>query len=486
MMTVIGPTGSGKNNFVNLLLLSAILAGNAWIVAFFPHPQPAIQLIAEAYAVLGDALIPRLIVERLSDTDRVLMRSIVRRTAEANHFARNLANDRSLNWFLEMLAYGRPDFKNPTSRPVLYRFTSLAYRALQYAAAWMPDSWMPLVLRPRHPVQEQAIATCTHPEVRGELEWIRTLPLREQLALLQPVQNMLTPFIGNAVSDPRSSRPPRFDKREFLRRGGIHILIADNIPLEAQRLAFALDFEETMIAAGQGVGRPGFYVVDELNKLGVTESYVTRLATMRASDVTIIGIQQWLSFETPEQSEGHCQNTDHYWTPQASERMAELAARDMRGLLDRFAVHHFDETVRQFNQIELVDRESVTETSGPHGSSKSKSKSVVPVSIPQFIVERRPVYESPKDQEFWNVARIMQAPVGTVFVKPRMGPPRVEQVPLFPNTWGFPEVMRARFEECLAKCMQNPIFETPVVNGFPVPASPTTPTRQNGRRRRSR
>lgn len=486
MMGIFGPTGSGKNNFGNTLLNAMTLAGNAWVVAFFPHLLPAMQLIAEAYAVLGDALIPRLIVERLRDTDRVMMRSVVRRAEQGTHFARTLANDLSLNWFLEMLAYGRPDFQNPTSRPVLYRFTTLAYRALQYAGVWMPDSWMPFVLRPRHPVQELAIETCTHPEVRHDLEWIRTFSLRDQLALLQPIENMLIPFVRNAVIDPRTSRQARFDKREFLRHGGLHIIIADNLPLEAQRLMFALDFEETMNAAGQGVGRPGVYFVDELNKLGVTESFVTRLATMRASDVTIIGIMQWLDFETPALEEGFCQNTDHVWMPQSSPRMAELAVRDMRGLLDRFAVHHEEETTRQVSRIALIERETFTEGAGPHGKTKSTSKTVVPVSIPELITERRPVYESPKDQEFWHVARIMESPIGTVFIKPRLGPPRVERVPLFPNSWGFPEVMQARFEECLAKCMNNPIFETPTVNDFPVPAARTTPTQQNGRRRRSR
>lgn len=485
-MAVIGPTGSGKNNYVNLLLLALILGGNHWVVCYFPHPQPAIQLVAEAYAVLGDALIPRLIVERLRDTDRVVMRSIVRREQQGTHFARTLANDLSLNWFLEMLAYGRPDFQNPTSRPVLYRFTTLAYRALQYAGVWMPDSWMPFVLRPRHPVQDLAIETCTHPEVRHDLEWIRTFSLRDQLALLQPIENMLTPHVGNAVSGSRTSRPPRHVKQEFMRRAGIHVIIADGIPRESQRLVFAQDFEETMTAAEQGVGRPGVYMVDELNKLGVTEGFVNRLATMRASDVTIIGIKQWLDFETPALEEGFCQNTDHVWMPQSSPRMAELAVRDMRGLLDRFAVHHEEETTRQVSRIALIERETFTEGAGPHGKTKSTSKTVVPVSIPELITERRPVYESPKDQEFWHVARIMESPIGTVFIKPRLGPPRVERVPLFPNSWGFPEVMQARFEECLAKCMNNPIFETPAENDFPVPAARTTNTQQNARRRRSR
>ncbi len=486
MMGIIGPTGSGKNNYLNLMLLSLILAGTHSIHCFFPNEPAAVPLIAEAYALLGDALIPRLIVERLRETDRVIMRTVVQQSQAATHYARRLADDLNLNWFFDVLAHGRPDFKNPTSRPVLTRFSTLAFRARQYSREWWPDSWIPLVVRSMHAVQRMAIGACTADEVRTELEWISRFSMRDQLSLLEPIVNLLTPFVRNAVIEPRLSRPARFSKLEAINRGLIHIIIGDGAPLDAQRLYFALDLEETMNACRAGARLPVVYVADELNRLGITDGLIHHMATMRTFNVQICSLLQYFDFETPAQQEGFCQNSDRVWTPQASARMADLAVLDMRGMLDRFRVHHEDVETRQLTRIELAERETIAISKGPHGETKTKSTTIVPVSIPQIVEYRKPIYESPRDQEFWKTGDLMAAPIGTVFIKPRLQPPRVERVRLFPNSWGYQESMEARYEECLAKVMQNPIFEEPVINPFPVPAATTTNSAGRGRRRRSR
>ncbi|HEY1599258.1 MAG TPA: hypothetical protein VGG64_06625 [Pirellulales bacterium] len=484
MRLYVGPTGSGKNNTVNTDLMPFV--STHWISGIFPNEEPARHFVSELYAREGEGVLPRLVVQRFRDTSRVIAEEIIQQHQNDDPFQRDLADDLGLSFLWGVIGQNRKDFRNTVERPVLLRNGTFAVRAKQRSRVWWSDSWIPLVMRPRHPVQLHAIENCTDQEVRDELVRMSTYSLRDQLALLQPIENLLNPPLRNPVIAARTSRQPTEDRRAALNGGEIRVTILEGISHEAQQMAYALELNRIVSLALSGLERPGILVIDELNKLGVTQNLVTALATLRTYGVDIWTIKQYLAFEDEYQRNGFLQNVDLYLPPQNDPMMAEFGADVMRGLLDEYAVHHDEVTTRQFTRIEMVERETESESSGPNGKTKGKSKTLVPVSIPEITQERRPVYKSARDQKFWKAGDIMNAPIGTVFVKPKLQPPYVRTVREFPNSWGYREVADARFEECLQRVMQKPIFEVPVVNPFPVPAATTTNTARRGGRRRSR
>jgi hypothetical protein len=308
-----------------------------------------------------------------------------------------------------------------------------------------------------------AINSCTNEAVKRELIRASMMPLRDLLTLYMPIENLLAPVLGNSIVEARMSFQDTWDRAAFMEAGGIHIVIGEGLALDSLRFLRALDFQRLM-ELQMKVKRPGLYVFDEMNRLGVTSNDVLRMATMRNYRATLVYLCQFLpELDSPELLRGFLTNSDHWWLPQQSPEMAEMAVSDCRGLLDEYHVHHHEYSQRQYSDLQWIERETLTE--GPHG--KSKSKTLVPVSIPRIVNEERPVYSDHRSQVFWRACDLMESPVGRVWVKPRMGKPYVFQSPNLRKGWGWPEVAKERFEELYELNLRNPVFEEPVEWEFP-------------------
>src|SRR4051794_264125 len=90
---IIGPSGTGKTNLIKVQAIQIAQEGTAWATFAFPHPQAGEELIGELYAIFGPSVQKRLIIERVSDVDRVIHRRYVNRSFAKNEFEFMREND---------------------------------------------------------------------------------------------------------------------------------------------------------------------------------------------------------------------------------------------------------------------------------------------------------------------------------------------------------------------------------------------------------
>lgn len=295
---ICGRTGSGKTNFVLWELLEIAERGDEWIIAVFPHPQPGEQFVSELYARFGKAILNRLIVERLSDMDRVIMRDLIKYSAAKDPYVRLRENDEFCAHFMGVAANGR-QFTTWLEHPVLEKYTKLAVRLCQNQDQWISQSLLPGSLVPKSAIANHYIDHCPLTEVRMEFVRMTAMCLRDQLTLLEPAKRLLEQFLTSPPIIARTSKPATFNRAHFLNDAGIFVVLGGDISDDALRLLVGADFQETCFLAKKGrLTKRGYIVLDECNNyrlVGLAEAKA--LATMRAFGVNLWLVCQALDFD---------------------------------------------------------------------------------------------------------------------------------------------------------------------------------------------
>jgi hypothetical protein len=296
---ICGRTGSGKTNFVLWELLKIVERGDKWIIAVFPHAQPGEQFVAELYARFGKTILRRLIVERLSDMDRVIMRDFIKCSTAKDPYVRMTKNDEFSSHFMGMAANGRQFTEGWLAHPVLEKYTKLSVRLCQNQDQWISQSLLPGSLVPKSAIANHYIDHCPVPELRMEFLRMIAMSLRDQLTLLEPAKRLLEQFLTSPPIIAHTSKPATFNRAQFLSNAGIFVILGGDISDDALRLLVGADFQETCFLAKKGrLTLPGCIVLDECNNYrlaGLAEAKA--LATMRAFGVNIWLVCQALDFD---------------------------------------------------------------------------------------------------------------------------------------------------------------------------------------------
>jgi hypothetical protein len=481
---VAGPSGTGKTNYLNVEALKIVERGDCWGTWVFPHPQPGYQLIAELYARYGEAILERLIVERLQDMDRIIHRKYVNVSTAENDFDRMRENDEFCWQFLDMAARRR-GLADLAETPVLEKYAKLAVNVYQCLDAWISESQIPRFLRPKSPAQDFAIAHCTvgpdAAELREELRRTAIFPPREQLSLLEPAERLLNALFRNAVIFARTTQPQKIDLVDFKNKCGIHIILGGNVSDDALRLHVGTDFQQTAFHAKNQQLRNGVYVVDEANNYLLIGNFESKaLSTLRAFGTDCVYAVQSYDFPTEEIKNNVLINTIHVLFRQAW-KSAQESAQTLLPLLDKFAVHHERVIKRQVHAgFQEIEKKGKTVSKGEHGKTESESTSSHLLPIIREVEESEPIYIPPHDQLVWLAQYLQGLPVGTCVVNEHDRAPYKYPVPLMPDLWAFSGLAQLKAEECIQLVKSQAMYEPP------VRISPITRSVESGMRKSTR
>jgi hypothetical protein len=465
-----GTTGSGKTNYLVVEHLAYIDRNDGWLIAQFPHPQAGELFVAELFACFGESILDRLVVERYSDMDRVIMRTFVRSSTHPDFLTRMQENEELLGSLMDKLAQRRK-INDLAEFPVLEKYSRLAIRVKQNQSEWFPDYKIPKILVPNGPIWRQALEHCTDCELAAELDDLQTMPIREQLSLLEPARRLLEGIFRSPPIIARTSQPEEWDKETRLNNNMIYVGIGGNISDDALRIMVGSDYQDTIFLAKQRRIKPGRYSVDEVNNYHLCGPFEARsLSTSRAFGVETWYADQVSIFPTPEIEKQVDGNSDHVWFLQGDEELAEKAAKDLSGGFDEFKIHHTDETHKQVHLgFDYEERHTKGRVKDHLGGIKSESEStsIVPIARYGEVIEQRHGYQSGQEQTFWKKTDLLSLPVGSCFVRQRGRAPYRENVKLMPDSWAFPGLAKQKFHECLELIKRKPIFQKPILHEEP-------------------
>lgn len=467
----VGPTGTGKTNLVLLLILSMIDSG-CWITAAFPHEQPGLDLIAELYARYGKAIFNRLLVIDLRDMTKVVMTQFIHSSSNPDPLQRLHENDIFSAPLLDSMRRRRPDIKSWDERPTLYDGAQLAIRLYQNKDRWYPEPWLYDAFLKRHPKQTFVASHCTNVDDRNELLSFNFLPPREQESTSKAIRRLLKGTLAIPAILARTSKPPVHDKKAFLNRGGITVILGGASD-QAASVAIGSDFAETMFLAKQGLERPGVYVVDEaLNHKLLGEYESTILSTIRWKGVSVWYVVQSFDFPSEEIKNNVLQNTDHYWFRQGTYDMAMEAAKDMLGALDEYKVHHTI-TKQVHAGFDTIHRVTKGISKHPeHGDIESEHEQVS--MVPLYKELKEDVHQAPDHQLVW-FAQSMQELQWECCVREKNRAPYKLSIPLLPDSWAFEGLKERKAAECLTLLKERPEYQTPELTN-PEPRTTKSPT----------
>lgn len=461
-----GSTGSGKTNAACVHLLEKAIRGDCWITAAFPHPQWGELLIAELYATLGDALFDRLIVERLEDTDRVIMRQFIHSSDHADPYKKMLEDDEYRNGFLD-ICMRQQGITTLSESPAKFKYSHVAVSLKQCQDVWWSDSLLPYAIR-KHPFRSFAKAHATDPKSVFEVEEIERMPIAQQLTMVESAARLTSDVLSSPVIQARTCLPETIDWTAFKNNCGIHIILGGNISDHALRVHIGTDFQKTVNDAKKRKIIPGIYFVDEATNYHLYGAYESKaLSTVRAFGISMWHAVQSCDYPTPDISRNTNQNVEDYIFAQFDPDESEQAARGLKGAYDRMKIHHEREVKRQVpiqGAFDIVTRKSVAK--GDNGKSVTESEQLVQ----RYDTEREyiPEFEKGKDQEFWKAQELQMLRVGQCVVRERNRPPYRLDVPLFPDSWGFPGYAKDKAEQCIQILKSRPPYETPVSVEFPT------------------
>lgn len=473
--SIFGPTGSGKGNLVNTWLLEWFQKGH-WVTYVGPHGDIVEKAIAELYYKLGPSIFKRpIIIERLSDTDRVVMRQYIRRSAKTG-FEGMQENEQFASTHLETLAHQRRK-TDLVESPVLNTYAFLLDRAYQEQDGWYPEWWLKHGMDSRHAAHKHIVRHCRSGDIRSELESIRFFPQREKIQMLYAVTRLFDAVYGKTAVIARTSKPATMDWVKLKNEGGLHFIIGGGISIEAFRLHACTDFQQTVFD-GHLLTRPGYYVFDEVSNYDLWNEFELRcLATVRHLGINMVGQFQSATFADPEDFRVVLNNTNHVWMPQQDFDMAKLAALDCSGMLSRDKVSHFDEIKRQVNKgFREVTHVLKGSSEGEHGGSKSEREQISMLPIYETEIEKKPIREQHDSQVFWQAQEFMEMSIGDAVVREMRKKPYKIHLPLMKDSWPF-GMAQKKVEECIERIKQKSEYETPEIR-YPEP--PTTPLANKG------
>lgn len=476
-----GPTGSGKGNLINTWVRDWFKKGH-WVTYVAPHADIAEKLIAELYYELGPAMFRRpILIERLSDTDRVIMREYIRRSTKTG-FEGMQENEQFASPFIETLAQQRRKIDLAES-PALNDLSLLLAAVYQSQDHWCPEWWLRHGVECRHACHSHLVRHCLLDHLRTELEAIRFYPHQDKIRLLYAVTRLFKAVYGKAPIMARTSKPATTDWIAFKNAGGLHFLLAGDAAPEADRLHVRSDFQRTVFD-GHLLTREGFYVFDEVNNRSYWAPFeFLCLATVRHLGISMVGQFQSANFAEQEDFRAVLSNTNHVWMPQQDFDMAKIATLDCSGLLSRDKISHVDEIKRQVNKgFREVTHVLKGKTHGEHGHSKSEREQLSMLPVYETEIEKKPIREQHDSQVFWQAQQFMEMQIGEAVVREMRKKPYKIHVPLMKDSWPF-GMAQKKVEQCIERIKQRPEYETPEIR-YPEP--PTTPLGKRGTKKPGR
>lgn len=474
-----GRTRSGKTRLELVRLLDQAEAQEKRSITFIaPHAEAGETLIAELYARFGSSILPRLIVERISDCSKVVMRTLIKRSTAGNYFVRRNQNAVYCKNFMDMVGR-RIGIVNWAEHRVLLKYTRLAVSTFQHLDTWVPESLVPQFLVPRSKEWEFALAHVTDEKLFHALQRISRMSEKDQLYHTEPVVRLLEDFLGNPAIEARTSKPQRWDRVAFHNAGGIQVILGEDGYEDALAAVVSADFQETcyLLKTGQ-IHVPFTYGIDEALNAQLFGWYESRaLSTMAGSGLSMDLIIQSDDFPTPEMKRNANQNTDHYWFNCGDWETAMEGARDLLGALDEYKVHHT--TSKQVHAGFAYEKRRSHGTTDAGDSGSRRTVTTTEVAVPQYDTVQENVFQSGNEQIIWQAQQLQMLPERTCWCRPMGRAPYRMAVPLLEDSWAFPAIPELGIEalatqkvkECLELLKTKDIYETPV-----QPELPATPT----------
>jgi hypothetical protein len=476
-----GSTGSGKTNAASVDILGFAKRGDYWITAVYPHPQAGELLIAELFAIFGEAIFDRLIVERLSDTDRVIPRQFIFSSSDADPYQKAIQDDEYRGAFVDILL---PSQEKATlgDQPSKLENLNLAISAKQKLDTWISDSWTHHLLE-KHPVNEFAKLHLPG-DFKIQLEAIDSLDPKSRLMGPGSAVRLMKPVMGSPVIQVRTFTPESHDDVEFKNKGGIRIILGGDVSKDALRVLVGADFQRTVRDAKRRLLNPGIYFVDEATNYGLYGQFESdALSTVRAFNISMWHAIQSENYPTQDIKRNVAQNVDDYIFLQRDPDEAFNSARTLNAARDLYEIHHEDVSYRSVDTDEFITRKGKSVTKGEKGKSVTESEQLIQKKREEEV--RRQVYNPLTQQTERRSDQLMILRTGECWVNARGRAPYRMQVPLFPDSWAFPGLAQAKADECIRLLKQRLPYRTPVAVPFPVLAKTTTSSGGSGKNRPS-
>jgi hypothetical protein len=445
-----------------------------------PHAEAGETFVAELYARFGSTILPRLLVERISDCSTVVMRTLIKKSVAANYFMRRNQNAVYCKNFMEMVGR-RIGIVNWADHRVLQKYTRLAVSIHQHLDVWVPESLVPQFLVPKSKEWEFALAHVTDEKLFHALQRISRMSEKDQLYHTEPVVRLLEDFLGNPAIEARTSKPQRWDRVAFHNAGGIQVILGEDGYEDALCAVVSADFQETchLLKTGQ-IRCPFTYAIDEALNAQLFGWYESRaLSTMAGSRLSIDFIIQSDDFPSPEMKRNANQNTDHYWFNCGDWETAMEGARDLLGALDENKVHHT--TTKQVHAgFTYEKRHSHGTTEGGENGSR-RTVTITEVAVPQYDTVQENVFQTGNEQLIWKAQELQTLPERTCWCRPMGRSPYLMTVPLLEDSWAFPAIPELGIEalstqkvkECSGLLKTKDIYETPVKPELPATQTPS-------------
>lgn len=484
-----GSTGSGKTNAAAYFLRKYGIEGEYWITAVFPHPQWGELLIAELYHDYGEAIFDRLIVERLSDTDRIIPRQFLYSSSDPDPYKRAMENDEYRGAWVDTYLPSQ-SIGHLSDQAFKYKYMHLAGKVKQNQKEWWPESWLSYVLE-KHAVHDHAKQNMMEDrkDLTGELEELDKMAHKERFIGPGSASRLIDTVNGNPVMQVRTCMPETFDWVQFKNKGGIHIILGGNVSKDALRVHVGADFQRTVRDAKRRLLHPGIYFIDEATNYGLYGQFESdALSTVRA-----FGVSMWHAIQSenyPEEiKQNVSQNVEDYVFLQLDPDESLRAARTLNASRDRYKVHHEDVSFRSVETEEFIERKGKSITKGDK-KSVTESTQLIPKKREEEVRTAR--YEALSDQTDFMSQELMTLLPGECWVNERGRAPHKTRVPLFEDSWGLrPDrpwertLSQEKADECINLLKQRPPYVTPVVVPFPVQDKTTTSSGGSGKNKPS-
>lgn len=454
-----------------------------------PHREAGEVFVSELYARFGTSILPRLLVERISDSSKVVMRTLIRKSTATDYYLRKNENAAFCRNFMDMIAR-RIGITNWSEHRVLLKYTRLAVQTYQHIDHWLPESLVSRFLVPKSEAWQFATAHVSEEHLFHELMRISRMSEKDQLYHTEPVVRLLEDFLGNPAIEARTSRPQKWDRVAFHNAGGIQVIIGEDGYEDALSALVSADFQETCHLLKAGMLRvPVTYAIDEATSAGLVGWYESKaMSTMAGFDLSIDLIIQSYDFPTPEIKHNVLQNTNHYWFNCGDYEMALEGARDLLGSLDEYKVHHT--TRKQLHGgFDYDSRQSVGKTGT--GSDARTTITVTKVAVPRYDTIEEKAYQSGAEQLIWKAKQLQELPERTCWARPMGCTPYLKPVETLDDSWAFPAIPELGIEalstqkvkECLELLKTKDIYETPIrpqLPAIPTPSAPSGAPHSNG------
>lgn len=473
---VSGMTGSGKTNSVLNEMMDVVYRGTHWLTFVAPHEKAAIDFVAELYAQFGKFIFPRLVIEQLGDTDRVIMRDIIQKSTSDDYWKRKQENDAFCEAMLSLMA-ARRKMTDFFERPSLEDVSTLAIQLYQNQDTWWPEYLLPQALHPKNPISKFAIEHCTDPDVKERfIEKINVAPSVAETST-KPVARMLELLLSNSAMKARTGNRQSWDKIDFMNNAGIFVIVANGCSIDALRTYTSCDFQQTVYLMKKGLIGPGVFVVDEVANYQLAGMFEAKaFNTMRGSGLSIWHIVQSPDYHNDEVTEAILDNSEHYVFKQGSAKSAKYFAEDLLPVLDEYKVHHTTKK-RVDNQPRKERR--ITKTKGDRGDSESESEQL----IPDFEVVDESVYQPGNEQIIWLAQKLQKQQRGSYYYKTAIGAGQA-RARLFRDSWAFQGLKEDKYRECLQTIKAQAIYQEPIRTPFQPPTEnpPQTHMRKGGKK----